>query len=200
MSFRRQVLVFAGSTRAESLNRKLAAAAAAASRDLGAGVTHLELGDYPLPIYDGDYEARYGTPPQVIELRALLKGHHVWLIASPDYNSSISPLLKNVIDWVSRPTDDEDYVACFKGRTVGIMASSPGSSGGARGLPHLRQILGHLGAKVLSEQFTLPRGPSAFSATGSLAELARVQQLQAFVRGALEAANVSQRAERIHAA
>jgi chromate reductase len=200
MSFRRQVLVFAGSTRAESLNRKLARAAAAAARDLGAGVTHLELGDYPLPIYDGDYEGRYGLPPQVVELRSLLKSHDVWLIASPDYNSSVSPLLKNMIDWVSRPIDEENYTACFKDRTVGIMASSPGTSGGARGLPHLRQILRHLGAAVLDEQFTLPRGPSAFSASGSLVDLTRAQQLQAFIRGALEASNASPRAERIHAA
>lgn len=200
MSVARQVLVFAGSTRAESLNRKLALATAAIARGLDAEVTHLELGDFPLPIYDGDHESRYGTPPQVVGLRTLLKRHAVWLIASPDYNSSISPLLKNLIDWVSRPIEGEDYVACFKGRTVGIMSSSPGSSGGARGLPHLRQVLVHLGANVLVDQFTLPRGATAFSPTGTLAEPSRSQQLEDFVRSALKAADIASRTEHVHAA
>src|SRR5690606_19624473 len=188
MTSKRSVLVFAGSTRADSLNRKLAAVAASLAREQGASVTHIELKNYPLPIYEGDYEASHGVPPSAGELRGLLKRHDVWLIASPDYNSSIAPILKNVIDWVSRPVDGEDYVACFKQRTVGIMASSPGSSGGARGLPHLRHVLQHLGANVLGEQFTLPRGASAFTQTGSLADPARLQQLHEFVRKAIESA------------
>lgn len=200
MSSSREILVFAGSTRADSLNRKLAALAASVAREQGAAVTHLELKDYPLPIYDGDHEANHGTPRQVAELRALLKSHPIWLIASPDYNSSIAPLLKNVIDWVSRPVDGEDYVACFKGRTVGIMASSPGSSGGARGLPHLRQVLEHLGANVLTDQFTLPRGATAFTESGSLVDAIRLQQLHEFVHKAIEAAGVRADVQQTHAA
>lgn len=188
MTARLRVLVFAGSARNESLNRKLAAAAARAAREQGADVTHIELRDYPLPLYDGDYETNHGTPPAVADLRALCKHHDVWLIASPDYNRSIAPLLKNVIDWVSRPVAGEDYVACFKGRTVGIMASSPGSSGGSRGLPHLRDVLTHLGANVFDEQFTLPYGHSAFAPNGELLETTRIEQLQAFVAMVLGAA------------
>jgi chromate reductase len=188
MSSQPQILVFAGSTRTESLNRKLASAAADVARALGAQVTHLELKDYPLPIYDGDHEAHHGTPRHVVELRALFKRHPIWLIASPNYNNSIAPLLKNVIDWVSRPTDGEDYVACFKHRTVALMASSPGSSGGVRGLPHLRQVLEHLGAHVLDDQLAVPYGATAFTSEGALADPARQQQLEAFVRQAIEAA------------
>ncbi len=200
MSTNRKVLVLAGSTRVASLNRKLALAAAAVADELGAQATHLELKEYPLPLYDGDHEVTHGSPQNVSVLRNLLKAHDVWLIASPDYNSSIAPILKNLIDWVSRPCDGEDYVACFKGRTVGIMSSSPGSSGGARGLPHLRQVLTHLGANVLAEQFTVPRGATAFNESGQLAEIARAEHLHRFVNSALAAANTSNRIERVHAA
>lgn len=200
MSTSRSVLVFAGSTRVASLNRKLALAAVAAATEHGAQATHLELRAYPLPLYDGDHEATHGSPQNVAVLRNMLKAHDIWLIASPDYNSSIAPILKNLIDWVSRPCDGEDYVACFKNRTVGIMSSSPGSSGGARGLPHLRQILTHLGANVLAEQFTVPRGATAFAENGFLAEISRAEQLYRFVGSALTAVGTSNRIERVHAA
>lgn len=200
MSTNRKVLVFAGSTRVASLNRKLALAAAEVASELGAQATHLELKEYPLPLYDGDHEATQGSPQNVSVLRNLLKAHDVWLIASPDYNSSIAPVLKNLIDWVSRPCDGEDYVACFKGRTVGVMSSSPGSSGGARGLPHLRQVLTHLGANVLAEQFTVPRGATAFSDNGHLAEIARAEHLHRFVSSALAATVAATHIERVHAA
>ncbi len=177
----------AGSTRAESLNRKLALAARQAASDLGLDATHIELRDYPLPIYDGDHESQVGTPPAVVALRTLLKRHDVWLIASPNYNNSISPLLKNVIDWVSRPTGGDGYVECFKNRVVIAMSSSDGSSGGARGLPHLRQILAHLGARVLDEQFTVPRGSTAFDAAGGLVDLDQRRQLQRLIGAALDA-------------
>ncbi len=185
---RQSVLVFAGSARTDSLNRKLARAAARAAKELGAKVTHIELRDYPLPIYDGDHEALLGTPRHVLSLRALLKRHSIWLIASPDYNCSISPLLKNVIDWVSRPLHGEDYLACFKDRHVGIMSSSPGSSGGARGLPHLRHVLTHLGARVLGEQLTVPRGATAFDGAGGLVDAEQRHKLRAFIQSALDAA------------
>ena len=200
MSSNLTVLVFAGSTRVASLNRRLASVVAAATQEHGAEVSLLELGDYPLPLYDGDYETNHGSPRHVAVLRNLLKRHDVWLIASPDYNSSIAPILKNLIDWVSRPCDGEDYVACFKGRKVGLMSSSPGSSGGARGLPHLRHVLTHLGANVTTEQFTLPRGASAFADSGHFAEPARIEQLQRFLRNVLDTADASDRVERIHAA
>ena len=200
MSTNRKVLVFAGSTRVASLNRTLALAAAGVAAELGAQAPHLELKEYPLPLYDGDHEATHGSPPNVSVLRSALKAHDVWLIASPDYNSSIAPILKNLIDWVSRPCDGEDYVACFKGRTVGIMSSSPGSSGGSRGLPHLRQVLTHLGANVLAEQFTVPRGATAFSDDGHLAEIARAELLRRFVSSALASADIPNRIERVHAA
>lgn len=182
------VLVFAGSARTESLNRKLAKAAASTAEDLGARVTHIELREFPLPLYDGDHETLLGTPRHVLTLRAILKRHPIWLIASPDYNCSISPLLKNAIDWVSRPIHGDDYLACFKDRQVGIMSSSPGSSGGARGLPHLRHVLSHLGARVLDDHFALPRGPTAFDGEGALVDPDQQQRLQGFIESAIGAA------------
>lgn len=186
MSRSSSVLVFAGSTRVDSLNRKLALVAAQAARDLGAQTTHVELHDYSLPIYDGDHESQVGTPANALALRALLKRHAVWLIASPEYNSSISPLLKNVIDWASRPTGGENYLACFKDRVVLTMSSSPGSSGGARGLPHLCQVLTHLGARVLDESFTVPRGPTAFDTEGRLVDVDQQRRLLGLIQAALD--------------
>jgi NAD(P)H-dependent FMN reductase len=175
------ILVVAGSNRAASLNRRLAYSAAALAREAGHAVAHLDLRDYPLPLYDGDLESEGGVPSLLASLRELFKCHPIWLIASPDYNSSVSPLLKNVIDWISRPVGAEDYLACFKDKRVGIMASSPGTSGGARGLPHLRQILAHLGASVGESHFVVPRGLDAFDQYGMLREAARRLELREFI-------------------
>jgi NAD(P)H-dependent FMN reductase len=186
------VLIFAGSTRAASLNRKVARCAWAAAHAARIDATWLDLREYSLPLYDGDLETSVGIPRHVAALRAQLKQHPVWLIASPDYNSSISPLVKNAIDWVSRPFGSESYLTCFKDRVVGLMSSAPDSSGGAHGLPHLRQVLTHLGARVLDTQFLVPKGDEAFDEQGALRERARQEELQCFIRDAVERAKSSQ--------
>ncbi|MEM8886040.1 MAG: NAD(P)H-dependent oxidoreductase [Planctomycetota bacterium] len=142
-----KILAFAGSTRTDSLNRKLAAMAAEM-----AGATLLELRDYPLPIYDGDLEAAEGLPENVLKLKAQFDAHDGLLIACPEYNGSITPLLKNTIDWVSRAAPDEKPLQQFRGKVAGLLAASPGALGGMRGLVHVRAILGGIGVHVIPDQ------------------------------------------------
>lgn len=165
-----RVLAFAGSTRRESFNRRLAAVAAAAVRDAGLPCTLLELADYPLPLYNGDLEAEQGLPDNARRLKDLFLEHQGLLLVSPEYNSSISPLLKNVIDWVSRDPAKAYPVSPYAGKVASLLAASPGSLGGLRGLVTLRSILGNLGVTVLPAQFTLRQADGAFTGSGELRE------------------------------
>src|SRR5215475_5624821 len=140
MSAKVKVLCFAGSLRADSVNKKLAKVAVAAAKKHNAEVAFLDLKDYPLPIYDGDLEASSGLPENALKLKALFKAHDAFIIASPEYNSSISAALKNVIDWTSRPMENEKQLECFMGKVVGLMSASPGALGGLRGLVTVRSI------------------------------------------------------------
>src|SRR5689334_5296929 len=122
-----KVLVFAGSTRNDSLNRKLARAAAGELRSRGLEVTQVELRDYPMPIYDGDMEIAHGIPAAAVEFRKLLAEHDVLVIASPEYNGSFPALLKNVIDWTSRPTvEGERPSSLYRGKQAALLSASPG--------------------------------------------------------------------------
>jgi chromate reductase len=181
------ILVFAGSARRDSLNKKLARLAAEAAREAGAAATLIDLGDYPMPVYHGDLEAAEGTPAKAVELGALLRAHAGMLIVSPENNASVSSLLKNTIDWLSRIRDDDP----FAGRTAALASASPGAFGGVRGLYHLRAILNTLGTEVLAQQFLLPRAHQAFDADGRLIDARQAQQLAAFVRSLVRAAGYS---------
>lgn len=164
-----KVLAFVGSIRRDSMNRKLLRVAAAGAQEAGAAVTLLDLADYPLPIYDGDLEAAEGIPKNAHKLKDLFLQHHALLIACPEYNSSITPLLKNTIDWVSRPRDaDGGPLGCFKGKTAGLVAASGGNLGGLRGLVHVRAILSNIAVLVVPEQFALAKGDTAFDEAGRL--------------------------------
>ncbi len=138
------LLVFAGSTRQQSFNRKLAHAAAAIARDAGASVTLLELADFDIPMYDADLEAT-GTPADVMRLKDILWRHRAWVICSPEYNGSYTALLKNTIDWASSPVkgnpDWEDGGKSFRGKVVGMLSASPGALGGLRSQSHLAPLL-----------------------------------------------------------
>lgn len=177
MSQTARVLVFAGSNRESSYNRRLAALAARQYRDAGGEATLLNLADYPLPLYDGDFEAAEGLPKQVLQLRELFSSHHGLLIASPEYNSSISPLLKNLIDWVSRAPDGEESLAPYTDKCAALLSASPGSLGGIRGLVTLRSVLGNIGVTVLPAQFTLARAHQAFARDGGLADAGQQDRL-----------------------
>ena len=170
------ILAVAGSLRAESLNKRLLRAAVGHVRALGAEVVHVDLRDYAMPLYDGDHEAEYGVPEAARRLRRLMLGAHGMLIASPEYNGSVSGVLKNTLDWCSRPTDDAAGLAPFAGKAVALLAASPGPFGGVRGLGHLRAIMGKMGSVVLAEDVALPLAGHAFEGDhGLVADTAREQ-------------------------
>lgn len=163
-----RILVFAGSTRADSFNKKLAAVGANAVREAGGEVTLIDLRDYPLPIFDQDYEAEHGMPENALRLKQLFLEHNGLLIASPEYNSSLSAVLKNTIDWVSRRAEGEAMKAAFLGKVAGIMAASPGGLGGFHGLVHLRSILQNISVIVLPNQVNISEAHNAFDESGLL--------------------------------
>ena len=163
-----KVLVFAGSTRTGSLHRKLAHAAAADLRARGLDVTVADLRDYPMPLYDGDLETESGVPENARAFGKLLNQHDVFVIASPEYNGSFPALLKNVIDWTSRPAPGERPAGVFRGKTAVLLSASPGPGGGSRGLRHLRELLQMIGVEVLPVDVTIPRALSAFDDAGRL--------------------------------
>jgi chromate reductase len=162
------ILAFAGSARQESLNRALVKSAVRAVEEAGLRCRLIELRDYPLPIYDGDLEADEGLPANAVELKQLITEHDGLLIASPEYNSSVSPLLKNVIDWVSRSEAGAPDISPYHNKVAALVAASPGRLGGLRGLVTVRSILGNIGVTVIPEQFVLGQAHQAMDGTGEL--------------------------------
>jgi len=173
-----RLLAFAGSARRESFNKKLASEASRLAREAGAETTELDLRDYPLPLYDGDLEAAEGAPEHVATLRGLFVEHDGFLIACPEYNSSITPLLKNTIDWISRPAEGVPNLAAFRGKTATVLSASPGALGGMRGLVHVRSILGTLGIFVMPSQVALSKAHSAFGEDGRLIDAPTEERLR----------------------
>lgn len=167
-----RLLFIAGSARKDSLNKRLAKLGAEIANANGLHSTFADLGDYPMPLYDGDLEAADGPPENARKLKALFEVHHGIFIVSPEYNASIPPLLKNALDWVSRIRDgDEPPLAVYKTRVFAIGSASPGAYGGIRGLTVLRQTLEiGTGALVLPDQFAVSRASTAFADNGHLAD------------------------------
>lgn len=161
-----KILAFAGSIRRDSWNRRLIRVATDAARAAGGDVTLIDLADYPLPLYNGDLEDRDGLPDNAQRLKALFKAHDAFLIASPEYNSSVPPLLKNTLDWVSREWQGESGLIPYQNKVAALLAASPGTFGGMRMLPHLRQVLNTLGVLVLPGQFSLAHADTAFDEAG----------------------------------
>ena len=176
-----RILAFAGSARRDSLNKKLVAIAAQAAREAGGEVTLIDLDDYPMPVYHGDLEAAEGLPEHARRLRELFMRHDGLLIASPENNSSVSSLLKNAIDWLSRSIGDghgaNSGLAPYRGKVAAIMAASPSPFGGTRGLPHLRQILASLGVTVVPSQLALQHANRAFEDDGRLKDAKVLEQV-----------------------
>lgn len=168
MAYTPKILAFAGSARTDSLNKKLVEVAAQGARGAGAEVTVVDLRDYPMPLYDGDLEAREGLPETVVRLKEIMMSHQGLLISSPEYNSSITPLLKNTIDWTSRAAPGEESLACYENKAAALMSASPGALGGLRGLVHVRSILSNIKVLVLPEQVAVPRAFEAFADDGSM--------------------------------
>lgn len=164
------ILAFAGSAREGSLNKRLIRLAVAAAREAGGDVTLIDFRDLPMPMYDGDIERAEGLPPNAKRFKELMKQHQGLLIASPEYNSAISPLLKNAIDWASRSEPGDTGAVAYAGKVAAIMTASPSPFGGVRGLPVLRAILSILGVIVLPDQVMIPHADQAFDESGGLKE------------------------------
>lgn len=163
-----KILCIPGSLRSEAFSRQLARAACRLAEADGAAATCIDLRDYTMPLYDGDLEAAHGLPEAAVRLRAVVQAHDALLVVSPEYNASIPAVLKNTLDWLSRPHAAEPGVSVFHDKVAGLLASSPGALGGLRALVHLRQILMNLGLLVITEQFALGGAAAAFAADGSL--------------------------------
>ena len=164
-----KILAFAGSSRKDSFNKKLLAIAASGAQEAGADVTLIDLSDYPMPLYNQDMEVENGIPENALKFKRLLIEHDAFIIASPEYNSAFSPLLKNTIDWASRAeSDDEPPLVAYQGKMAVIMAASPGALGGLRGLVFLRMLLANIGVTVLPDQQTIAQAFKAFNDNGSL--------------------------------
>jgi len=168
-----KILVLPGSTRIGSYNVKLAALAAKELTLLDVDVTRISLVDYPLPIYEADLDLRAGQPANAVKLKQMIMAHHGVFIASPEYSASVTPLLKNAIDWVSRVRERGDPTyAAFKDRAFAISSASPGRAGGLRSLMALRQILElGCGALVIPEQVAIQHAESAFDEMDNIADV-----------------------------
>lgn len=178
MAYVPRILAMAGSTRRASFNKQLVRIASDGARTAGAEVTVIDLRDLPMPIYDGDLEAAQGLPENALRLREIMLSHQGLLISSPEYNSSFSAVLKNAIDWASRPRPNESPLACFAGKTAAIMSASPGALGGMRGLVHLRSVLGNIRVLVLPDQVAVPKANEAFDETGQLRDSKQADQVR----------------------
>jgi len=165
-----RILVIPGSTRTDAFSKKLARAAGKLVVQAGAEATVVDLRDFAMPLYDGDLEAGEGVPDGAVRLRSVMKQHEALMVCTAEYNSSLPAVLKNTIDWLSRPYAAEPGVSVFKHKTAALLSSSPGALGGMRGLVHLRQILMNLGVLVITEQFSLSNAANGFAADGSLVD------------------------------
>ena len=175
-----KILAFAGSARTDSFNKKLVKIAAAGAKAAGAEVNYIDLRDYPMPLFDQDLEATDGLPASVRQFKQMLKSHDGFLLACPEYNGSITPLLKNAIDWASRPEpgDPPMGLICFRGKTAALFAASPGGLGGIRGLVHVRAILEGIGVFVIPDQKAVPNAYQAFDEHGQLTDPKLVDGVQ----------------------
>ena len=176
-----KILVLPGSTRAGSHNVRLAALAAKELTLLDADVTRISLVDYDLPLYEAELEAKAGAPFNAIKLKQMIMAHHGVFIASPEYSASVTPLLKNAIDWVSRVRERGDPTyAAFKGRVFAIASASPDRAGGLHSLMALRQILElGCGALVIPEQVAIPQADHAFDDMDNIIDAGTANLLRA---------------------
>jgi len=186
-----KLLVFAGSTRAGSYNRKLAHVVTRMATASGAQVTHIELADFDIPMYNADLEAR-GTPMDVMRLKQLMHEHPAWIVCTPEYNASYPALVKNTFDWVSSPVKGDpvwgDDFRSSRGKVVGVLSASPGALGGLRSQSHLIPLLFNLHCWVCPTVFALSRAGNAFDAQGELVDDVSKKRVQAVIDEVLQAA------------
>jgi chromate reductase len=178
-----KILIIPGSMRTGSRNAKLAATAADAFVQAGVDVTRISLGDFALPIYDGDLQAKSGVPKNAVNIKRMIAAHHGVLVVTPEYNSSVPALLKNSIDWVSRVQDpNESRGQVFRERAFAVASASAGRLGGTRALAALRLILSACHATVIPNQLALSFADDAYVDTDRLKHASDIEALQALVR------------------
>ncbi len=186
-----KLLFFAGSARNGSHNKRLAKLGATIAEANGIASTVADLGDYPMPLYDADLENTEGVPDNARKLEALMRIHNGVFIACPEYNASITPLLKNTLDWMSRIRSEGGEVPVFKSRVFALGSSSPGGMGGLRGLTTVRTVLEiGLGALVLPDQFAVPRASDAYDEHGHLKSKDANEQFKTLIQKLARAAHV----------
>ncbi|MDT8449575.1 MAG: NAD(P)H-dependent oxidoreductase [Wenzhouxiangellaceae bacterium] len=178
-----KVLAFAGSTRRASFNRRLLAVAVPMLGGAGADVRHFELADYPMPLFNEDIEAELGQHENATRVRRMMLEADAFMLACPEYNSSITPLMKNVIDWVSRAEDGGGNLDAYKNKRALLLGASPGRRGGARAIATVASILRNIGTEVYPEHFALPAAGDAFGDVGGLACAEHETELRRVVRG-----------------
>ncbi|MET0277585.1 MAG: NAD(P)H-dependent oxidoreductase [Pseudorhodoplanes sp.] len=183
-----KILVFAGSIRTGSFNARLAAAATKEFALAGADVTRISLLDYSMPLYDGDLEARSGQPESALGLKRLMQIHQGIFIASPEYNASVTPLLKNTIDWVSRVREGKEApLAVYRDRAFAIGGASNGAYGAMRSLIALRQVLEiGCGALVIPDQIAIARAADAFDEMDNFKDEANTRRLKGVVQALIQ--------------
>ena len=174
-----RILVLAGSTRRESIHRKLASQVVETLNQTGLSAEFADLRDYPMPLYDGDLEAESGPPPAARALKLRAAAADAFVFASPEYNGSYPAVLKNAIDWISRPAAGERPGQVFRGKAAAILSASPGPGGGSRGLGELRHLLEMISVHVIPEQLSIPGSSTAFNQSG---QLARQEDLEGLAR------------------
>ena len=158
-----RILAFSGSIRRDSLNQKLIQIAAKDVREAGGEVTVINLKDYQMPVFNQDLEDEEGIPDSVLKLKEIFRDHQGLLIASPEYNGSLTSALKNTIDWLTRPQDGFPPLDCFNGKIAALLATSPGGRGGLMGLSDLRAILTHIKTIVIPHQVAVPNAYEALA-------------------------------------
>jgi chromate reductase len=183
-----KILVFSGSIRTGSMNARLAALAAKEFALAGADTTRISLLDFQMPIYDGDLENRSGPPEAAISLKRMMQTHHGVFIASPEYNASVTPLLKNTLDWVSRVREGKEApLAVYRDRAFALGGASNGGYGAMRSLMALRQVLEQgCGALVIPDQITVARAGDAFDDMDNLKDEGNARRLKTVVQSLIE--------------
>jgi chromate reductase, NAD(P)H dehydrogenase (quinone) len=189
-----KILVLAGSARLDSIHRKLARQTVEALRDAGVEATLADLRDFPMPIYDGDLETGEGLPPAAKALKELARRHDGFAIASPEYNGGYPALLKNALDWISRPEPGDRPLEVFRGKVAAILSASPGPGGGSRGLRQLRELLEMMSVSVVPPELAIPRAGAAFDAEGRLVRTEDVSRLREVAAALAQAADRKQEA------
>jgi chromate reductase, NAD(P)H dehydrogenase (quinone) len=182
-----KILVFPGSNRTGSWNARLAGILVDALKSLDCEPALITLRDYPMPIFDQDLETRNGPPEAALKLARLFHEHDGVVIVSPEYNTSVTPLVKNTVDWISRISSDAaGPLSPYRKKVFGLASASPGKFGGIRGLFHLRATLGNCGALVIPEQVSITLAEKAFDEEGRLVDAANRRQLENFCKAMVE--------------